>query len=91
MRFVLVRLSDRKSLPVPQARRIGQTMFGDPVYGVEVTTLEEAMQLAVRSPASAPGDIAVTLWRKAPPGLSLPPELEDLPLIEIYDDLRDSY
>ncbi len=91
MRFVIVRLSDKKSSPHPQARLVGKTLFEDPVYGIEVTSLEELMALATRSPTSAPGDIGITVWRRAPQGMSLTPELDGYSAIEIYDDVRDSY
>ena len=91
MQFVISRLSNKKGAPLPQAKMIGKTLFDDPVYGIEVNSLDDLMKLAVRAPTSAPGDVAVTVWKKAPPGMSLPADLENLPLIEIYDDVRDNY
>jgi hypothetical protein len=91
MRFLIVRLSDKKSLPAESAQRVGETQFGDPVYGVDVASLEDLMKLMTRAKTSAPGDIGMVVWRKPPQGMSLPPELEQYPLLEIYDDVRDSY
>lgn len=91
MQFLITRLSDKKNPPIEAARRVGETLFGDPVYGVEVPTLEDLMKLMSRAKTSAPGDIGLVMWRRPPQSMSLPPELEQYPLVEIYDDVRDSY
>lgn len=91
MQFLITRLSNKLTPPVPEARLVGYTLFEDPVYGIEVASLEELMKLAGRAPSSGPGDVGITLWKKAPAGMSLPADLEEYPLLEIYDDVRDSY
>ena len=91
MQFLITRLSDKNAPPVPRARLVGYTLFEDPVYGIEIASLEELLTLAGRAPTSGPGDVGVTVWKKAPPGMSLPPDLGEYPLIEIYDDVRDAY
>jgi hypothetical protein len=91
MQFLVVRLSDKKNVPVEGAQRVGDTLFGDPVFGITVQSLEDLMRLCTRAKTSAPGDIGLVVWRKAPQGMSLPDNLEQYPLIEIYDDVRDSY
>lgn len=89
--FLVIRLSDKKNTPVEGAQRVGNTLFGDPVFGVAVNSLDDLMRLATRAKTSAPGDVGLVVWRKAPQGMSLPDDLEQYPLIEIYDDVRDSY
>lgn len=69
------------------AREVGRTLFGDPVYGVEANTIEELFNLATRARSSAPGDVGLIVWRRAPQSMSLPPELEDVAVVEIYDDI----
>lgn len=88
MQFVIIRLSDKQSQPMESARRAGETLFGDPVYVVEANNLDELMKLATRSKTSAPGDVGLIVWRRAPQSLSLPPEFEEFPVVEIYDEIR---
>lgn len=92
MHFVVFRMSDKEAKqapPLPNAQPAGQTLFGDPVFVVQANTIEELLNLCQRSRTSAPGDIGLVLWRKAPQAMSLPPELENLPAIEIFDQIRD--
>jgi hypothetical protein len=87
MRFLISRLSNKKAPPMEGAREVGRTLFGDPVYGVEANTIEELLNLATRSRTSAPGDVGLIVWKKAPQSMSLPPELEDYAVVEIYDEI----
>lgn len=87
MRFVLSRMSKRTAPPMEGALEVGKTLFGDPVYGVEVNTIDEVLNLATRARTSSPGNVGVILWKVAPQSMSLPPELEEMPLIEIYDEI----
>jgi hypothetical protein len=91
MKFLITRLSDKKNSPVEGAQQVGETLFGDPVFGIEVNSLEDLMKMATRARTSAPGDIGLVVWRKAQQGMSLPEDLEQFPVVEIYDDVRDSY
>lgn len=91
MRFLITRLSNKKQQPVEGAQQVGNTLFGDPVFGIEVNSLDDLLKLATRAPTSAPGDIGLVLWRRGQQGMSLPEDLEPYPVIEIYDDVRDSY
>ena len=88
MQFVIMRLSDKCAAPFESAQKAGDTLFGDAVYVVEVDSIEDLMKLATRSCTSSPGDVGLILWRKAPPSMCLPAELENLPAVEIYDDIR---
>lgn len=89
MQFVIVRMSDKTGQPLPAAKPAGETLFGDPVFVVEANTIDDLLNLATRSKTSSPGDIGLVIWRKAPQAMSLPPELEELPAVEIYDEIRD--
>lgn len=89
MQFVIIRLSNKTAAPMEGARQVGQTLFDDPVYAVEANTIDELLALATRARSSAPGDVGLVLWKRAPQGLSLPPELEHMAVVEIYDDIRD--
>lgn len=91
MKFLITRLSNKKAQPVEWATQVGQTLFGDPVFGIDVNSIEDLMKLITRAKTSAPGDVGLVLWRKAPQGMSLTDDLEQFPLLEIYDDVRDSY
>jgi hypothetical protein len=91
MRFLITRLSDKKHEPIEGAQQVGNTLFGDPVFGIDVTSLEDLLKLATRAKTSAPGDVGLVLWKKGQQGMSLPEDLEPYPVIEIYDDVRDSY
>lgn len=89
MQFVIMRLSDKCAAPFESAQKAGETPFGDAVYVVEADSIEDLMKLATRSRTSSPGDVGLIVWRKAPPSMCLPPELENLPAIEIYDEIRE--
>jgi hypothetical protein len=91
MKFLIMRLSDKKSQPVEGAERVGETLFGDPVYGIELGSLDDLMKVATRARTSAPGDVGLVVWKKAQQGMSLTEDLEQYPVVEIYDDVRDSY
>lgn len=88
MQFVIMRLSDKCAAPFESATKAGETLFGDPVYVVEANSIDDLMRLATRSRTSSPGDIGLIVWRKAPQSMCLPPELEELPAVEIYDEIR---
>jgi hypothetical protein len=87
MKFIISRLSDRQSPPVAAAKLVGKTLFDDPVYAIEVNTIDELLQLCARSQTSAPGDIGLLLWRRAPQSASLTDEFDGMPMVEIYDEL----
>jgi hypothetical protein len=87
MRFIISRMSNKQAPPVETAREVGRTEFGDPVYGVDANTIEELMSFITRARSSSPGNVGLILWKQAPPAMSLPPELEQIPAIEIYDDI----
>lgn len=87
MRFVIFRMSNRQAPPVEHAREVGKTDFGDPVYGVDINTIEELLNHATRARSSSPGNVGLILWKTAPQSLSLPAEFENIPVIEIYDEI----
>lgn len=87
MRFIISRMSNRQAPPVEHARDVGRTEFGDPVYGVDVNTLEELLSYITRARSSSPGNVGLIVWKQPPPAMSLPPEFEQIPVIEIYDDI----
>lgn len=87
MQFIISRLSSKLAPPFEGAIQIGKTQFDDPVYGVEANSIDELLRLATRSRTSAPGDVGLIVWPRAPQSLALPPELERLPVLQIYDDV----
>lgn len=87
MRFIISRMSNRTAPPVENCREVGKTEFGDPVYGVDANTIEELMSYCQRARSSSPGNVGLILWKQPPPSMSLPPEFDGIPVIEIYDEI----